>query len=69
MHREIKYILETDLIRLMNLSFKLINVNRKKGPVLQTLTTITCNGYDSTSSTGAVVQRPDSQVRNAGVNS
>lgn len=53
MHRGIKYILETDLIRLMNLSFK--NVNRKKGPVLQTLTTITCNGYDSTSSTGAVV--------------
>lgn len=55
MHREIKNILETDLIRLMNLSFKLINVNRKKGPVLQTLTTVTCNGYDSTSSMGAVV--------------
>lgn len=54
MHREIKSILEIDLIRL-NLSFKLKNVNRKIGPVLQTLTTVTCNGYDSTSSMGAVV--------------
>lgn len=49
MHREIKNILEIYLIRPMNLSFKLIYVNRKKSPVQQTLTTITCNGYDSTS--------------------
>lgn len=69
MHREITNVLEIDLIRLMNLRFKLINVSRKKGPVLQTLTTINCNGYESTSSIGVVVERPDSQVRHAGVNS
>lgn len=69
MYREIKNILEIYLIRLMNLRFKLINVSRKKGPVLQTLTIINCNGYESTSSIGAVVKRPDSQVRHAGVNS
>lgn len=42
----------------MHLSFKRINDNMKKGPVLQTLTTMgiaTWNRYDSTSSMGAEV--------------